>query len=244
MYLSLGDSIAYGFQGPIFEEQLASGNFDPTAFHGFTDELTAKLAQVHHGVQQVNLGCPGESTVSFFHGCEYPFPLHVDYTSSQFHAALDTIRSHHGAVDTITITLGGNDVLNLLDSCEDAGCVSHGLPRVLRTVRRKPFFTVGALRFAGHVAVVLLQYYDPFAPFDPTSDPNTLAINRSIGRVAAVTHTRVANTYPQFNLAPPQPETLCHLTLFCGDTEDIHPSDAGYHVIANLMFAATTAPRR
>jgi lysophospholipase L1-like esterase len=241
VYLSLGDSIAFGFQGRILDEQLDSGNLDPSAFHGFTDELTMKLARVHRGTRQVNLGCPGETTASFLHACEYEFGLHQDYTgSSQFAAALATIRSRPGAVGTITITLGANDLTNFLDSCgDDAACVAHGLSRVLSTVRQNLFFIVSALHWAAPRAVVVLfQYYNPFAPFDPSSNANLLALDASIGRVAALTHVKLANAYPRFNLAPPQPQTLCRLTLACDDG-DVHPSDAGYHEIANLMFDAT-----
>jgi lysophospholipase L1-like esterase len=244
VYLSLGDSIAFGFQGRLLDEQLESGNLDPSAFHGFTDELTRKLARVHRGSQQVNLGCPGETTASFRDACEYPFGLHVDYTGSQLDAALATIRSHHGAVGTITVTLGANDLTNLLDSCgDDTSCVTRGFPQMLRTVRQNLFVTVNALhRAAPRAVIVLFEYYNPFAPFDPASTPNLLRLDASIGWVAAVTHSKVANAFPRFNLAPPQPQTLCRLTLICDD-EDVHPSDAGYHEIANLMFAAAISPR-
>lgn len=89
VYLSLGDSIAFGLQERILDEQLETGNLDPSAFPGFGDELTRKLARLHPGIQQVNLGCPGETTDSFREACEYPFGLHVDYPgSSQLDAAL------------------------------------------------------------------------------------------------------------------------------------------------------------
>jgi lysophospholipase L1-like esterase len=242
LYLSLGDSIAFGFQERLLDEQLETGNLDPTAFHGFTDELTRKLAWIHRGVQQVNLGCPGESTVSFRNACEYPFDLHVDYSgSSQLAAALATIRSHPGAPTTITIALGANDLTQLLDSCEgDTTCVSRGVPNVLRVVRWNLLLTVNALRRAAPRAVIVLfEYYNPFAASDPASTPNLLALDASIGWVAGITHSRVANAFPRFNLARPQPQTLCRLTLFC-DEEDVHPTDAGYHEIANLMFNAVT----
>jgi lysophospholipase L1-like esterase len=247
LYLSLGDSIAFGFQDRILDEQLATGNLDPTAFHGFTDELTQKLAWIHRGIQQVNLGCPGETTDSFRNACEYPFGLHVDYSgSSQLEAALATIRSHPGAATTITITLGANDLTELVDSCGgDTTCVTRGLPKMLRVVRWNLLLTLNALhRAAPRAVIVLFEYYNPFAPFDPASTPNLLALDASIGWVAAVTHSRVANAFPRFNLARPQPQTLCRLTLFC-DEGDVHPSDAGYHEIAKLMFnAATQRPWR
>ena len=184
VYLSLGDSIAFGFQERILNEQLDSGNLDPSAFHGFTDELTMKLARLHRGTKQVNLGCPGETTESFLHACGYEFGLHQDYTgSSQFAAALATIRSRPGAVGTITITLGANDLTNFLDSCgDDAACVTQGRPQVLSTVRRNLLFIVSVLhRAAPRAVIVLFQYYNA-APFDPSSNANLLALDASIGR--------------------------------------------------------------
>jgi lysophospholipase L1-like esterase len=245
LYLSLGDSIAFGFQERLLDEQLETGNLDPTAFHGFTDELTRKLAWIHRGISQVNLGCPGETTDSFRNACEYPFGLHVDYSgSSQLDAALAALRSHPGAATTITIALGANDLTELVDSCDgDTTCVSRGLPNVLRVVRWNLLVTINALhRVAPRAEIVLFEYYNPFAQADPSSTPNILALDGSIGWVAALTHSRVANAYPRFNLAPPQPQTLCRLTLFCA-AEDVHPTDAGYHEIANLMFSAVVAPR-
>lgn len=245
VYLSLGDSLAYGFQERILDEQLNTGNLDPSAFHGFTDELTQKLARLHYGIKQVNLACPGETTDSFRDACGYEFGLHVDYTgSSQLDVALATIRSRPGAVGTITIALGANDLTNLLDSCgDDASCVTRGRPTVLSNVRRNLLGIVSALhRAAPRAVIVLFEYYNPFAPFDRTTTPNFLALDASIAWVAALTHSKVANAFPRFNLAPPQPQTLCRLTLACDD-QDVHPSDAGYHEIATLMFDATGYPR-
>jgi lysophospholipase L1-like esterase len=245
LYLSLGDSIAFGFQDRILDAQLETGNLDPTAFHGFTDELTQKLAWIHHDIQQVNLGCPGETTDSFRNACEYPFGLHVDYSgSSQLDAAVATLRSHPGANTTITLALGANDLTGLVESCDgDTACVKQGLPQMLRVVRWNLMVTINALhRVAPGATIVLFSYYNPFAAADPASTPNILALDATIGWVAAVTHSRVANAFPRFNLARPQPQTLCRLTLFC-DEEDVHPTDAGYHEIASLMFNAAVSPR-
>jgi hypothetical protein len=40
-------------------------------------------------------------------------------------------------------------------------------------------------------------------------------------------------------VAPPQPATLCALTLFCTALHDIHASDAGYAVIAQQFWLAS-----
>ncbi|MBI2467723.1 MAG: hypothetical protein HYV62_07880 [Candidatus Rokubacteria bacterium] len=71
----------------------------------------------------------------------------------------------------------------------------------------------------------------------PDSDVLALVLNDAIAAVAAAHRARVANAFPAFNLAPPQPATLCALTLMCL-AGDIHGSDDGYAVIADLMFEA------
>jgi hypothetical protein len=41
---------------------------------------------------------------------------------------------------------------------------------------------------------------------------------------------------------PPGPNeiaTICTLTAFCGPLHDIHPTDAGYQAMANVVFAAS-----
>jgi hypothetical protein len=47
----------------------------------------------------------------------------------------------------------------------------------------------------------------------------------------------VADAFPAFN-GVPQPAGLCTLTLMCTAESDIHASDAGYALIADLMFRA------
>jgi lysophospholipase L1-like esterase len=244
-YLSLGDSIAFGFQESILDRQMKTGNFNPNAYrHGFTDDLALRLRRLHHGLQKINLACPGETTDSFRNACGYPFGLHVDYTGSQLDAALRAIAAGHGAVGTITISLGANDLLGLIDSCGgDPDCITRELPQAMNHVRQNLLFIVRSLHAAAPDAViVLLQYYNPFAPFDPSSTPYFLALDAAIGAVAAMTHSKVADAYTPFNLTQPQPQTLCHLTLFCR-AEDVHPSDAGYRKIAKVMFDATGYPK-
>jgi lysophospholipase L1-like esterase len=242
VYLSLGDSLAFGFQEKILDHQFETGNFDPNAFrHGYADVLAQKLARLHRGIEKVNLGCPGETTESFRDACEYEFGLHEDYTGqSQLDAALGIINDRPGEVGTITVALGANDLLNFLDSCgDDTTCVKHGLPKAMSNIHKNLLFSVKALHKAAPDAViVLLEYYNPFAPFDPDSSANLLPLNAQIAKVAKTTHSKVADAYASFNLLPRQPQRLCRLTLICNE-DDIHASNAGYRVIANLMYDAT-----
>src|SRR5215472_15950478 len=92
-YLSLGDSLAYGFQSFKFAEGLP-----PSAYNtGYTDVFAARLQQIRPGIITVNYGCPGESTESFIStnppsdGCIWTragHQLHDSYSGSQLQAAL------------------------------------------------------------------------------------------------------------------------------------------------------------
>ena len=63
-YLALGDSITYGFQ-----PTKAKAGARPSVFRtGFVDVFAARLRKLSPGIQVVNYGCPGESTVTFTRG--------------------------------------------------------------------------------------------------------------------------------------------------------------------------------
>jgi hypothetical protein len=66
----------------------------------------------------------------------------------------------------------------------------------------------------------------------------TAIINQVIEAVAAANRVRVANPFLAFDFTPPQPATLCYLTLFCG-AGDVHPSDPGYQVLADAVWTAS-----
>jgi lysophospholipase L1-like esterase len=242
--LVLGDSLAFGFQRAKFGAALPDP--DPAIFDtGFADVFATRLAATAPGKRStvVNLSCPGETTGSFLGlaPCPYspPFRLHTEYTDSQIVAAEIFLAAHRGQVSPILITLGVNDALEVLEVCgPDATCIGPLLPSILAVVAANLDEALGRLRaVAPDAVIVLLQYYNPIAVIDPATNILLLGLNEVIGDVADTHRAHVADAFPLFSLAPPQPATLCVLTLMCEDA-DIHPSDAGYAVIADLMFAA------
>jgi len=241
--MALGDSLAFGYQ----EAKVASDPFDLAQFRtGFAFVFTARVAQTSpgKGAQLLNLGCPGETTASFLSGpCAYHaagFPLHLNYAGSQMDAAEGLLRANRGKVNPILVSLGANDVLGVFGFCPslDPGCVGAILPGILASVGQNLGHALARLRKAAPDAeIVVLQLYNPLEPAFPGSNVLAVSLNQVIGSVAAANRARVANAFPSFNQAPPQPATLCALTLFC-TAGDIHASDAGYAVIADLMFKA------
>jgi lysophospholipase L1-like esterase len=235
-YLALGDSLAYGFQEAKFLSELP--NVNASTFNtGYVDDFGAMLSNVHSGIQTVNLGCPGETTTSYFVGCGYEarFPLHTSYAGSQEAAALAFLDAHPGQVSPITLDNGANDTTPCLRSI-DPTCVPTAIAKVAANLDR----ALGEIRAAApNAEIIVMEYYDPFAVIAPSSVSITLALNQAIATAAAAHGARLADAFGPFNLAQPQPATLCALTLFCTPLNDIHASDAGYAVIAQQFWGAS-----
>lgn len=107
-YLALGDSLAFGYQ-----PRATWPYFDIT--HGYARFFYQYLKT--KGTQYgINMGCAGESTTTFINGgC--PVPLHhVLYKGPQLAAALTFLANHRGQVSPVTIDIGADDVLPLLNA--------------------------------------------------------------------------------------------------------------------------------
>jgi lysophospholipase L1-like esterase len=237
-YLALGDSLAYGFQLGKFLAELP--NVDAATFNtGYVDDFAAMVRAVQDPLPTVNFGCPGETTASYFAGCAFSRaggPLHNGYTGSQQAAALAFLGAHRGQVGLITLDNGANDITPCLSS-PDPACIPKTLSAVGANLNR----ALGELREAAPRAeIIVMAYYDPYAAAFPASVPGLLALNNVIAAAAAAHGARLADAFTPFNLAQPQPATLCALTLFCTALHDVHASDAGYAVIAKQFFAASS----
>ena len=238
-YLALGDSLAYGFQQAKFLGEAASGHIDPATFPGYAGDFASLLRDVRPEIQSVNYGCPGETTASYFTGCSFSavghFPLHNWYGGSQEAAALAFLHAHPGQVSPITLDNGANDTTPCATS-PDPLC----LPTALAQVRSNLDRALAELRDAApNAEIIVMEYYDPFAVVAPSTLAGTRALNEAIATAAAAHGARLADAFTPFNLAPPQPQTLCALTLFCTALHDIHASDAGYAVIAHQFWEAS-----
>ena len=245
-YLALGDSLAFGFQQAKFNAELpniVAATFDT----GYVNDFATMLDAVRPDIKTVNYGCPGESTATFISGsCPWlvaGLHPHDDFASSQMDAALAFLHGHRGTVSPISVDLGSNDLENLLSTCGGAtnkSCVSAGLPAVLHQVSDNLSLILGRLREAARYSeIIVLQYYNPYAVADPSSNAIVEALNSAIAYAAVAIRARPADAFGPFNLAAPQPLTLCALTLFCTSLHDIHASDAGYQVIAQRFWAAS-----
>jgi lysophospholipase L1-like esterase len=245
-YLALGDSLAFGYQQAKFNALFP--NEDPAAFHtGYVDDFGHFLLKTHRDTSVVNDGCPGETTDSFIDGpCVYQlsFPLHHPYVggpgSSQLADALAYLHANPGMVSPITLDIGANDALGVIEgTCKlEAVCIATHAPALFAHIATNLGAILADLRGAAPQAkIVVLGLYNPFGSTVAGGDELTAALNEVMRGVATTVAARFADPLPAFN--PPGPReqpTICLLTNMCTPLTDIHPTDLGYEVLARLIL--------
>ena len=250
-YLSLGDSIAAGWQP------------DPvTGVSGFTDEaytdvLYRKLRRDLPGLRHVKLGCPGETTGSMIGGGG---PANCFPGSSQLATAVAFIGAHPGEVVLITIDIGVNDILSCLSAADVPACVTAKLPQVGQGLGQI-LYTL-RLTTANAVPIVGMNYYNPFLatwlegiPPDGAAGPAyaqltsqlAMALNdMTLEPVYAMFAVPVVDVWAAYKSArwylaggePYNVTRICQLTWMCAAPPvgpDIHPDQQGHAVIAGAF---------
>jgi lysophospholipase L1-like esterase len=245
-YLALGDSLAFGYSQAKFNELFPT---EPASAYdtGYVDDFGHVLRLFQPGVQTINDGCPGETTDSFIKGpCEYglAFPLHHAYSggplSSQLSDALNVLSTHPSAVTPLTIDIGANDALGLIEgTCKlEAKCIEEHAPALFAHIAGNLGLILSELRGAApHAKMIVLGLYNPFGETIPGADALTAKLNEVEASVAASVGARFADPLPVFN--PPgklEQATLCTLTNICTSLKDIHPTDLGYAVLGGLVL--------
>jgi lysophospholipase L1-like esterase len=245
-YLALGDSLAFGYSAAKFKELEPEEN--PADYDtGYVNDFGNVLKLFAPSLQIINDGCPGETTESFIKGpCEYQlaYPLHHPYsggpTSSQLSDALAYLGAHPGTVSPITLDIGANDVLGLIEgTCDyEAACIAKDAPAEFARIGANLGLILGELRAAApHAQIVVLGLYNPFGEKIAGGDALTAALNEVEAGVAADFGARFADPLPVFN--PPgalEAPTICLLTNMCTPLVDIHPTTLGYAVLAGLIL--------
>jgi len=246
-YLALGDSLAFGFQFVTFNANFPS--VPASLFStGYVDVLSGMLREIRPDITTLNYGCPGETSGTFIHGgCFYTafgFPLHDPFDGAQLSAALAFLRGHRGQVSPITINIGTNDLNELSTLCgDDVSCYFANGPAVLDRIATNLHHILSQLRAAAHDAeIITFTNYDVASLADPRLAQLNQAFNAAIVSTAAASSVRVADVFGAFN-GGPQPATLCALTFVCTALQDSHPTDAGYEVIAQQIWAASEYDR-
>ncbi|WP_328993343.1 GDSL-type esterase/lipase family protein [Kribbella sp. NBC_01245] len=235
-YLSLGDSLAFGFQGPKVDAGLPLNAFET----GYSHVLAGRLEHGGRPLTLVNYGCPGESTTTFTAGpCPWKTagrPLHDPFVGSQEEAALAFLRGHRGKVDVITLSLWGNDANAFVASCNgNLQCIIDGAPAAIAAIASNLSRTLAHIRQAAPDArVVVLGAYNANIGTFPLTHPIIRQLNLALADAAATNRAAFANPFPTFNPDGDTGAALCTLTLICTHA-DGHPSDTGYLAIAALL---------
>jgi lysophospholipase L1-like esterase len=257
-YLALGDSLAFGYQLSKFNANFPTEN--PAVFNtGYVDDFSAALVPISPGIHTANMGCPGETTGSYLgvNPCPYhpPFPLHESYTGSQEDAALAFLGDHPQQTSPITIDLGANDVLATVRFCNAnpnpsfAACVAANIPATIAQIQTNLATILGHIEaVVPKTELIVVGLYNPNV-IDPrippaVSDGLAATINAAMASVASDFNARFADPLPVFNPGPPgsatEFATICSLTFVCiAPDHDIHPTDAGYQALANVVFDAS-----
>jgi LPXTG-motif cell wall-anchored protein len=250
-YISLGDSLATGYQPDVDKDTDAA----------YTDQLYTQLKQRTPGLKHIRLGCTAETTQTLVSGgkCDYP------NAKSQLDAALKAMAQHQGKVAYVTLSVGANDILSNCVSpvgALDAACLSGQSQTMAKNLAQ----ITGALRKAGSdkTQFVGSTYHNPFlaawlqgAPGQQAakeSAPLVGAANTGITQVFKMAGFKVADVAGAFSSddfttqvnvpgageVPANVAKICQLTWAC-TKKDPHPNADGHKVIAGVFAAQLTA---
>jgi lysophospholipase L1-like esterase len=253
-YLSLGDSVTFGYEEPGVVP--APNYHNASSFHGYPEQLGA----AQH-VTVANPACPGETSSSLIdataqsNGCENSpggssasyrkhFPLHVHYKGSQLAYALAYLHAHHN-VRLVSLMIGANDYFVCVETTKD-GCAraseQHAvLDRISRNVRRILSDIRNKAGYHGQLAVV--NYYSLNYSVAAVN-AQSMTLNRVMDAAAKPFHVVVADGYGELKAAAAQSAgSSCNAGLLtqlgtpgkCG----IHPSYTGQALLAQALEKVT-----
>ena len=245
-YVALGDSLAAGYQPDpsIGPDQ----GYVPRVFQAFQAKVPNS--------ELVNLGCGGATTTTLLSGggaCTYD-------AGSQLAAAEQFLRDHRGRVLLVTIDIGGNDINRCAATGTiDEACAADAIGTVVTNLRE----IMRRLRLAAPlVRMVGMTYYDPYLAawlsgaagqaLAQQSIGLTTQLNKQLTAVYTARRARVADVEGAFETTdlatttalagvgevPLAVARICTLTWMC-TRQDIHPTSAGYAVIAQAFLAQT-----
>ena len=258
-YVSLGDSYASGYQPD------ANDGHGGNTTNGFAYQLVDKLHGVGTDVHLANFGCAGATTTSMLQetGCSSLGPNGIDYRNqTQAAAAEEFLRSHRDDIALVTVSIGGNDITRCATDANAFGCFTSAVDGIKRNLAA----LLAGLRDAGGASVPIIGTTYPdialaawltgdataqglarlsVTAFQSLVNPALQSAYSSVG-ATFVDITAATGAYGSLDetttLAPygaiPTPVAkLCQLTFAC-DRRDIHPTTAGYTLIADAVLAA------
>lgn len=256
LYLDIGASVSVGVQ-PTPRDPTGQ----PTN-RGYSNRLVTIEAAKGIALKLTELGCPGESIAMMIKG---PDPCYVA-PDTQLSDAIVFLHTHRAAETLVTIDLG----FNTLDVCLrgsdiDLACVTPKLALLrqqLRHVLRSLTSAAGQ-----HVVMVGLGHYNPYLTksvkegaaevFGKNSVAALRRLNESLLEVYSSFKIRMADVAKAFHeedvhvvriskkeVTTANVQYECKFTWMCAPKPfgpNLHPTDAGYQVIAQAIAAVLPA---
>jgi lysophospholipase L1-like esterase len=208
----------------------------------------------------VNAACPGESTGSFLSSASIDndcqayragAPLHVSYGTTQLEFATSYLSQHHN-VRLVTLQLGANDGLRLINSCasdiDPLQCVQNGAPALLQGIATNIGAILAALRSTGYGGPIVLVNYYSTDYSDPIQTSFTALVNQAISMPAAAFVSNAFGAFAQVTFAPAIGGKTCHAGLLnvnpLDTTCDVHPAQSGHQLIAKTVAGTLLATQQ
>lgn len=242
-YVALGDSLGWGYQPNDLSRSAGDKGYV---------RHTADWLGVQFGVRPTltNLSVPGEDTASFFNTSEIGAILNSNFPifgrRSQAQTFLDRVAAHEAAgrvVSHVTIDIGGNDLLDLLNAAflalpfsQQQSIADQAVADARPNVRQALALVRGRLPLA---RIVVSGYYNPFGAFPGTAEDRIgrYAIPR-LNAMLLVEAKRArafyAECYPAF--------VGNEIAFTWIGEDDIHCRDAGYAAMGDAVVARFSRP--
>ena len=245
-YLSLGDSVTFGYQEPTV---VPAPNYrDAASFPGYPEQLGAEFH-----LRVTNPACPGETSASLINaaavsnGCENAyrkqFPLHVRYQGAQLAYGVAFLRAHRD-VKLVSLMIGANDLFLCQKTTADA-CVARAeqnavFAKVAGNVRRILSAVRNQAHYRGQLAIVNYYSLDYTSAFVTNA---SLGLDKAMDGAAKPFHVEIADGFGEFKAAARRsgsnPCTGGLLTqLGKPGTCGVHPSYAGQALLAQALLKA------
>jgi lysophospholipase L1-like esterase len=262
-YLSLGDSVAFGETD--FSQDPSSGDRGYVGL--FADYLGSRAGGVRPNV--LNLAIDGETTTSFTTGTGRVAPLGSGLTDAtlqslnlnyagltpaptqnqRLQAAIGAEAAAGHTIDTVTISLGSNDLFALGTSPGFLAATPADQQAMLLNTLAQLGANYGALvtevhALAPSARVLLLSSYNPYpadpsSPFAPLAALAIPALDAVISNVATATNATYVDISSIF---VGHEASLTHMLDLPAGSDNVHPNAAGYAAIAAALDAADAVP--
>lgn len=201
-YLALGDSLTAG---------IGATETNYLRLSGFVPQLTSYLRETQP-VYVENHGIPGLTSGQLFRYVQEGLGMTAKLAEA----------------DLITITIGGNDLLQLLTSELERQMDNEKLSEILQTYSQHIQKTFKHIRQVNpEVPIYILDLFSPFGidhPLHQISKQVVTSFNAQLNQlVETEENIYMVSVYPYFLH---KEEELTHITK-----DDVHPNDQGYQVI-------------